>query len=95
MIETAHAIGASVIVRNAWPPGHVRTPAYIRGRSGVIVERLGAYPNPEELAFRRSGLPAPELYRVRFRQSDVWADYIGQADDTLDLEIYHHWLEPV
>ena len=88
------AVGDAVAVRRTWPPGHIRTPAYIRGQTGVVVQDLGAYPNPEELAFRRSGVPAPILYRVRFRQTDVWPDYLGSAEDTLDVEIYHHWLEP-
>ena len=91
--EGAFPIGSPVRVRLAWPPGHVRTPAYIRGRTGQIAENLGCYPNPEEIAFRRSGLPGSVLYRVRFRQTDVWPDYRGAAADTLDIEIYHHWLE--
>ncbi len=88
------AVGASVRVRLAWPPGHVRAPAYIRGRIGTVAANLGPYPNPEEIAFRRSGLPGSLLYRVRFRQTDVWPDYRGATGDTLDVEIYHHWLEP-
>ena len=50
--------------------------------------------NPEELAFGRNGLPALPLYRVRFAQRAVWPDYAGSADDTVDIEIYEHWLEP-
>jgi hypothetical protein len=88
-------MGARARVRVAWQPGHVRTPAYIRGHVGTVVQDLGPYPNPEELAYRRSGLPAPALYRVRFRQKDVWPDYVGAEHDTLDVEIYRHWLEPV
>ena len=90
----AFAPGDRVIVRRAWPPGHVRTPAYIRGHAGVIERSLGVFPNPEELAFRRSGLPAPTLYRVRFRQGDLWPDYAGPAADTIEIEIYGPWLEP-
>ena len=88
------APGDPVKVRVAWQPGHVRTPAYIRGRSGTVAQALGRYPNPEELAYRRPGLPAPMLYRVRFQQCDLWLDYRGSAADTLDVEIYDHWLEP-
>jgi nitrile hydratase subunit beta len=53
----------------------------------------GCYPNPEELAYGRSGLPAQPLYRVRFRQQDVWPDYNGGLYDSLEVEIYQHWLE--
>ena len=88
------ATGDRVRVSRMYPLGHVRTPWYIRGKSGVVERLCGAYPNPEELAYHRSGLPAEPLYRVRFLQRDVWPDYRGAAADTLDLEIYQHWLEP-
>lgn len=86
--------GDRVRVRRADGPGHVRTPWYIRGKSGVIERVLAAFPNPEERAFGRSGLPPQPLYRVRFRQSEVWPDYTGLPGDTVDVEIYQHWLEP-
>jgi nitrile hydratase beta subunit-like protein len=87
--------GDRVRVLKMFPLGHVRTPWYVRGKSGVVERLCGAYPNPEELAYRRSGLPTQPLYRVRFLQSDVWPDYRGGVADTVDLEIYQHWLEPV
>lgn len=86
--------GDRVAVRAAYPPGHVRTPFYIRGKAGVVERLCGVFANPEELAYARSGQPAQPLYRVRFRQSDVWPDYRGQGGDTVDIEIYQHWLEP-
>ncbi len=93
------AAGDRVRVRRADPPGHVRTPFYIRGKTGVIERVLGDFPNPEERAYGRSGLPKQPLYRVRFLQVDVWPDYAqpeAQARDidTVDIEIYEHWLEP-
>jgi nitrile hydratase beta subunit-like protein len=86
--------GDRVTVREAYPIGHVRTPYYLRGKHGVIERLCGAFPNPEELAYARSGLPAQPLYRVRFLQSDVWTDYTGQPGDVVEVEIYQHWLEP-
>jgi nitrile hydratase beta subunit-like protein len=88
------APGARVIVRGADPPGHIRTPWYIRDQTGEIERLCGAFPNPEELAYNRSGLPAQPLYRVRFRQRELWPDYKGAPGDTIDVEIYQHWLEP-
>ena len=88
------APGARVQVRRAYPPGHLRTPYYIRGKTGVVERLCGAFRNPEELAFGRGGEPAQPLYRVRFAQREVWPDYAGQSDDTLDVELYEHWLEP-
>jgi nitrile hydratase subunit beta len=86
--------GDRVAVRAAYPPGHVRTPHYVRGKEGIVERLCGVYGNPEELAYARPGLPRLPLYRVRFRQSDVWPDYRGRAADTVDIEIFQHWLEP-
>jgi nitrile hydratase len=86
--------GDRVRVRAAHPPGHIRTPWYVRGHAGVVERLCGIYPNPEELAYARSGQPAQPLYRVRFEQREVWRDYQGSASDTVDVEIYQHWLEP-
>jgi len=86
--------GDSVTVRWAFPPGHIRTPYYIRGKSGEITRVLDSFANPEELAFGRDGLPAQPLYRVRFAQNRVWPDYSGMVGDTIDVELYEHWLEP-
>ncbi|MGA7325282.1 MAG: SH3-like domain-containing protein [Rhodomicrobium sp.] len=74
--------------------GHVRIPWYVRHREGVIERYCGAYPNPEELAYARPGLPPVDLYRVRLPQLDIWAEYNGPAKDTLEIEVYDHWLEP-
>jgi nitrile hydratase beta subunit-like protein len=85
--------GDRVKVMKAYPVGHVRTPFYIRGQVGEIERLCGAFPNPEELAQMRSGLPAQPLYRVRFRQKEVWPDYGGGEQDVVEIEIFQHWLE--
>jgi hypothetical protein len=94
-LQACFRVGDRVRVRWANPPGHVRTPWYIRGHSGVVERLCGAYPNPEELAYARSGLPRQPLYRVRFLQREIWPDYAGDAADTVDIEIYQHWLQPL
>jgi Nitrile hydratase beta subunit, C-terminal len=88
------ASGAQVRVKDDWPetrgPVHVRTPHYLRGMSGTVVRQLGAYPNPEDLAFARPATMRP-LYHVRFDQPAVWHE--GRTGDELLVEIYEHWLE--
>jgi len=86
--------GDRVRVRLARPPGHIRTPWYCRGHEGEVERLCGAFRNPEELAYGRSGLPRQPLYRVRFRQKDLWPDYAGPHQDTVEIELYQHWLEP-
>lgn len=84
-----------VRVSNSNPPGHCRVPVYIRGAVGAIERYCGAFKNPSELAYGFNGEPKRHLYRVRFQQDQIWDDYDGPDSDTLDLEIYEHWLTPV
>ncbi len=88
-------VGDTVRVALSHPPGHRRTPFYIRGKTGVVERYCGAFRNPEELAYGFDGEPRRHLYRVRFLQRDIWGDYEGPENDTLDLEVYQHWLERV
>ena len=80
-------------MRATAPLGHIRTPFYIRGHVGVIERFCGSFPNPEELAQMRDGLPAQPLYRVRFASRDLWPDYAELASDVVEIEIFQHWLE--
>ena len=83
-------------VRDDWPetrgPAHIRTPHYLRGRRGTVVRRLGAFPNPEDLAFAR---PAAGRRCTTWRSTSraIWHE--GRAGDELLVEIYEHWLEPL
>lgn len=88
------APGAAVRVRDDWPerrgPAHIRTPHYVRGRAGRVERHLGAFRNPEDLAFAR---PAElrHLYHVAFAQAPLWDE--GAPGDIVLIEIYEHWLE--
>jgi len=87
-------IGDQVEVHQNISPGHRRTPDYIRGKIGVIERICGAFRNPEELAYGFEGLPRKILYRVAFKQVDIWTNYQGSDVDILEIEIYEHWLKP-
>ena len=84
--------GDMVRVVKTHPPGHRRTPYYVRGKIGEIERVCGDFANPEELAYGFDGLPAKTLYRVRFRQTEIWSNYAGPKGDTVDVDIYEHWL---
>lgn len=92
--KPAFEVGDRVRVRKVDSQGHIRTPHYVRGKTGVIERFAGWFKNPEELAYGRSGEPKRALYRVRFVQSHVWPDYDGAPNDTLDIDLYEHWLQP-
>ena len=86
--------GDRVRVLPAEKPGHVRTPGYLKGKSGWIEAVIGRFPNPEDLAYGLSGLPERNLYKVGFKQEDLWVNYDGPAEDSLYADVYEHWLEP-
>ena len=92
-VQPQFGVGERVRVRDSAPLGHIRTPFYIRGHAGVIERFCGSFPNPEELAQMRDGLPAQPLYRVRFVQAEVWPGYRGSPADVVEIEIFQHWLE--
>ncbi|MEO0751544.1 MAG: SH3-like domain-containing protein [Pseudomonadota bacterium] len=83
-----------VRVKAMMPPGHVRTPSYLRGKTGVIERELGPFGNPEKLAYMLEAEKQP-LYRVRFTMEEIWGTAAETPTDTLDAEIYAHWLERV
>lgn len=87
-------VGARVRIRRAFPPGHVRAPWYLRGQAGEVCHVVGDFGNPEELAYGRYDGAKLTLYRVRFRQADIWPDYAGPPQDTLEVEVYGNWLDP-
>ena len=87
-------VGDHVRVALAFPPGHVRAPQFIRGRQGIIVRHFGAFPDPERRAYGMSGLPALDLFQVKFAMDDVWGgDGVYAAGDTVTADVYENWLE--
>ncbi|KAJ1444057.1 electron transport accessory protein-like domain-containing protein, partial [Ochromonadaceae sp. CCMP2298] len=57
--------------RLRWRRPHIRCPGYIFGQVGVVVEKVGLFPDPFLLAFRGTGPPQP-LYRVSFDLQAMW-----------------------
>ena len=86
--------GDRVRVRMEDRPGHIRTPWYIRGKTGWIEQVHGKFLNPESLAHGGDGLPKRLLYLVAFNQKDVWTTVQAPRDKVL-VDIYEHWLDPV
>jgi len=92
-VSARFAPGQAVVVATREVAGHVRVPRYVRGKRGVVERICGAFPNPEELALGRRDASVHALYRVRFAQGELWPDYSGPAGDSVDVELYEHWLE--
>lgn len=73
--------------------GHHRTPAYLKGKRGVVERASGPFRNPEDLAYGGDGLPARPLYTVSFSQRQLWPNYEGLQGDRVEADLYEHWLE--
>jgi nitrile hydratase len=87
-------VGDRVTVLALGKPGHVRTPDYILGKTGEVIEFCGCFLNPEDLSVGRTAGPTVPLYRVKFRMDDLWPPPQRHPDDALCIEIYDHWLAP-
>lgn len=86
--------GDAVRVLDLGLAGHVRTPAYVRGRTGRIVGFVGYFLNPEALSVGDTSGPLVPLYRVAFEMRALWPEFDRNEADRLHLEVYDHWLAP-
>lgn len=84
--------GDRVKVRDEARPGHIRTPTYIMGKTGVVDRVHGSYRDPEQLAYGRDGRPEVPLYYVAFEADHVWGG--PSSRDRVIVDLYEHWLEP-
>ncbi|MFK7957926.1 MAG: SH3-like domain-containing protein [Lysobacterales bacterium] len=92
-VSTARfAPGQTVQISDRQPGVHHRVPAYAKGQRGIVERVCGRHGQPEKFIRGDGGEPRT-LYRVTLNQSELWHDYAGPAHDTLDIEIFEHWLE--
>lgn len=77
--------GDRVLVKRENPDGNPRTPQYIRGKKGVIVEVHGVISNPRD----HRGL-YPPLYTVLFEVEETFG---GTSPDKLWVDVHEEWLE--
>ena len=82
--------GDRVRVKGDHVAGHVRMPAYIRGRTGVVGGVSPAYPFPDAHAHGVAADDEP-TYDVRFRADELWA---GAAEPALvHVGVFESYLE--
>ena len=89
------AAGTRVRVLEGTSIGHVRTPWYVKGKTGVVAHVQGSFRNPETLAFGGDGQPVRPLNYVGIRRGDLFPGAEGPAHDTVYMDLYEHWLEAV
>ncbi len=93
--EPQFRAGDVIEVKDVWPDHHTRTPAYVRGHRGTVVEVLHRFPNPEECAYGKDGRPDIWLYTVAFEPEELWGSYRGPSQDTVQMDLYGHWMTRV
>lgn len=89
------AVGDAVRVRNLPTFFYTRTQEYLRGVPGTVVKVSYESLASEDEAFDRDEQKPEWFYIVRFKMTDLWADYTGRPNDTLQAEISERWLQPV
>ena len=89
------AVGDRVRVRDLPAMFYTRTPEYARGAEGVIAEVTYESPAPEDETWACEDAKPEWFYIVRFNQSELWDNYTGPKNDTLQTEIPERWLEAV
>jgi nitrile hydratase len=82
--------GDRVRVRSDHVPGHVRMPAYIRGKSGVVVSESPAYPFPDAHAHGVAAADEP-TYDVRFSSVELWPSSADAA--FVHVGVFQSYLE--
>lgn len=85
------AVGDRVRVSTDLVAGHVRMPAYVRGKIGVVVGQSPAYPLPDAHAHGIAA-EAEATYDVRFDALDLWPDSADPA--FVHVGLFHSYLEP-
>jgi len=79
-----------VRVRGEHVPGHVRLPAYVRGKTGTVVGKSPAYPFPDAHAHGVAASPEP-TYDVRFDARELWPNAAEAA--FVHVGIFESYLE--
>ena len=87
-METAQGsfkVGDRVVIKRDNPAGNPRTPMYVRGKRGVVVDVHGIIDNPRD----HRGL-YPPLYTVVFEVKEIFG---GTSPDKLCVDVHEDWLE--
>ena len=83
-------VGDRVVVRNEHFAGHIRMPAYIRGKRGVVVGVSPAYPFPDAHAHGVAANDEP-TYDVRFVSTELWPEAAEPA--MVHVGVFESYLE--
>jgi len=86
------APGDRVRVREDFIPGHIRMPAYIRGKAGTVVAESPPYPFPDAHAHGIHAEDEP-TYEVAFQAQDLWPQ--GADAALVHVDVFQSYLRRV
>lgn len=79
-------VGDRVVVRDEFVAGHIRMPAYVRGKEGVIRHRTSEkWPFPDAIGHGDLSAAHQPTYHVEFRVKDLWGDAMDDGFVVVDL----------
>lgn len=79
-------VGDRVVVRDEYVAGHIRMPAYVRGKQGVVLHRTREkWPFPDTIGHGDKTAVLQPTYHVEFRVKDLWGDATDDGFVVVDL----------
>ncbi len=87
-------VGDRVVVRDEYFSGHIRCPAYVRGKQGVVLHRTTEkWPFPDAIGHGDTSAEHQSSYHVEFSARDLWG---SAADDGLVVvDLFESYLDKV
>lgn len=87
-------VGDRVTVRDEFVSGHIRVPAYVRGKTGVILHRTTEkWPFPDAIGHGDRAAELQSTYHVQFSSKDIWGSSADEGFVVVDL--FQGYLEKV
>jgi nitrile hydratase len=87
-------VGDQVRVKKHNPTHHSRLPSFTKSCLGWIDTYHGAHLSHEPLS-RSEGEVPEHLYAVRFSTGELWGDGAESPNDSVYVDLFEHYLEPI
>lgn len=87
-------VGDHVVVRDEFVSGHIRCPAYARGKEGVVLHRTTEkWPFPDAAGHADETAALQPTYHVQFKVRDLWSDSVD--DGLVVVDLFESYLDKV
>ncbi|KAA8731169.1 nitrile hydratase subunit beta [Acinetobacter qingfengensis] len=90
----AFEVGDTVTVRDEYVSGHTRAPAYVRGKTGVVLHRTTEkWPFPDAIGHGDQTALHQPTYHVEFPVKELWGD--AADDGYVIVDLFESYLDKV